>query len=84
MRVQVRFFAALRDAVGAREVERNLEDGSTVATLLEGLTSDYPRLAPHTQAMAPSVNQDSCTLQTELHEGDEVAFSPPVSGGRDV
>ncbi|MFN8568786.1 MAG: MoaD/ThiS family protein [Kouleothrix sp.] len=28
-----------------------------------------------------AVNQDYGTLDTELHDGDEIAFIPPVSGG---
>jgi molybdopterin converting factor small subunit len=29
------------------------------------------------------VNQEFGALATELHDGDEVAFIPPVSGGTD-
>lgn len=83
MQVTVKFFAALKDVVGCRELQLQLDDGSTVASLLERLSREYPRLGAFSQAVVPSVNQEYSSLGTELHEGDEVAFIPPVSGGCD-
>ncbi|MBI3089933.1 MAG: MoaD/ThiS family protein [Candidatus Tectomicrobia bacterium] len=83
MRVTVKFFAALREVVGSRELQLQLDDGSTVASLLERLSREYPRLGALCQAAAPTVNQEYSSLGAELHEGDEVVFIPPVSGGCD-
>ncbi len=41
----------------------------------------YARLSGYSGRMLYAVNQDFSTLGTELHDGDEVAFIPPVSGG---
>ena len=36
---------------------------------------------PVWKAIAVAVNRDYATLATPLHDGDEVALLPPVSGG---
>ncbi len=84
MQVTVRFFAALQEAVGRRELAFDIEPGATVEHLLELLSGEYPRLGPLCQAAVPSVNHEYSSHTTELHDGDEIVFIPPVSGGRDV
>ena len=43
-----------------------------------------PEITEFYQVMRMSVNWDYATEDTELSEGDEVAFIPPVTGGKDV
>ncbi|HKW66223.1 MAG TPA: molybdenum cofactor biosynthesis protein MoaE, partial [Terriglobales bacterium] len=40
-----------------------------------------PALQPYYDAMAVALNQEYCEPEAALHEGDEVALIPPVSGG---
>ena len=80
MRVQLRYFASIRETVGRRDEEIEAPDGATVATVWSQLVSRYPALAG--QCFRPAVNQEYVNEQTVLHEGDEVVFVPPVSGGR--
>jgi molybdopterin synthase sulfur carrier subunit len=80
--VRVRFFAGHRDIVGRAEMEIPQEEGATVGALWEQLTADYPRLAGYTGRLLYAVNQEFARPATELRDGDEVAFIPPVSGGR--
>ncbi|MFV9505905.1 MAG: molybdopterin converting factor subunit 1 [Oscillochloridaceae bacterium umkhey_bin13] len=79
--VRVRFFAGQRDLVGQPELTVPLEDTPTVGALWALLVEQYPRLAGYSGRMLYAVNQEFATLTTPLHEGDEVAFIPPVSGG---
>src|SRR5262245_306534 len=81
MNIIVRFFAGQRDIVGRSEQRFELASGATVGTLWEQLVADYPRLAGFRGRLLYGVNEQFSTLQTELHDGDEVAFIPPVSGG---
>jgi molybdopterin converting factor subunit 1 len=81
MRVTVRLFARLRDLVGAGELVRDVADDATVATVWEGLVRDHASIAAYQQSMSCAVNADFARLNTPLHDGDEVAFLPPVSGG---
>jgi molybdopterin synthase sulfur carrier subunit len=77
--VRVRLFAAYREAVGARELEIPLHAASTLADLTELLAARIPSL--RTTRGLVALNQTYVTTDVELHDGDEVAFIPPVSGG---
>jgi MoaE-MoaD fusion protein len=81
MRVTVRFFAGQRDIVGASEQLVELENGATLGMLWEQLIERYPRLGGFRRRVLYAVNQEYSDLDSELRDGDEVAFIPPVSGG---
>jgi molybdopterin converting factor subunit 1 len=81
MQITVRYFAGHRDITGAAEERLELEPGATIGTLWEMLTERYPRLRAYSGRLLYAVNEDYGTLATELHDGDDVAFIPPVSGG---
>ena len=80
MRIQVRYFASIREALGRREEAREVAEGASVADLWEQLVAEQPRLRE--QRYRPAVNQEYVEPATALREGDEVAFIPPVSGGQ--
>jgi sulfur-carrier protein len=79
MRVRLRFFAALRERVGPRGV-RVLPAGTTVGTLWRALVAERPELGAVRVRFA--VNEHYVEASHRLSDGDEVAFFPPVSGGR--
>jgi len=81
MRVTIRLFARLRDLVGEGELVRDLPPQSTVATVWERLATEFPAIAPYAASMSCAVNADYARLTTAVHDGDEIAFLPPVSGG---
>ncbi len=81
MRVNVRLFARLRDLVGAGELSRDVEAGATVAAVWNALLQDYPAIEPYSASMSCAVNAEYARMTTTVHDGDEVAFLPPVSGG---
>ena len=83
MKVTIKFFAQLRELVGAKTLERDVPENIVVSELIQNLQAEFPQLArliPHT---AISLNREFVDPQTHLKEGDEVAFFPPVSGGAD-
>ena len=80
IRVRVRLFAAYREAAGGiTQLEETLEAGARVNDLVRQLLDRVPNLASTNGLMA--VNQEYVGPDFTLHEGDEVAFIPPVSGG---
>ncbi|HET89445.1 MAG TPA: MoaD/ThiS family protein [Chloroflexi bacterium] len=79
--VRVKFFAAPREAVGAGQLERTVPAGTTVEELIRCLTEEYPILRAYTRFLSVAVNRAYVGMQTELHDGDEVACLPPVGGG---
>ncbi|MBA3943193.1 MAG: molybdopterin converting factor subunit 1 [Herpetosiphonaceae bacterium] len=83
MQITVRFFAQHRDIVGAPELRYEVADGSSVGGVWAQLGREYPRLAAMTGSLLYAVNQEYADPATVIHEGDEVAFIPPVSGGSD-
>jgi molybdopterin synthase catalytic subunit/molybdopterin converting factor small subunit len=74
--VRVRLFAALRERAGVSELVLQLPDGALVGDALD-------RLAAVTDGVPAvmAVNRDYADRAVALHEGDEVALIPPVSGG---
>ncbi len=81
MRVRVRAFAALREALGFTEQTVTLPEGATAADVLERLSAEYPAAGLAERRFALAVNRAYADRQTALADGDEVALIPPVSGG---
>lgn len=81
MKARVRFFAALREMVGTRELNLEVADGQTVGGLYRELCSRFPRLGDYNSTLLYSVNAEYVSPDHTLRDGDEVAFIPPVSGG---
>lgn len=85
MTITLRYFAALREAVGLSQESVPLPEGvQTVGALRDWLVQ---RGAPWTEALGArravraAHNQRLCTLEQRIADGDEVAFFPPVTGG---
>ena len=76
--MRLRFFAALREQMGAR-AERTVRAGTTVGALWRSLLAERPELGAVPVRFA--VNETYVEPSHRLAEGDEVAFFPPVSGG---
>ena len=83
MQVRVRYFASLREALGPGE-SVDLPAGSTLAQLRDMLIG---RGGAHAQALARgralrcALDQVMADEAAPVHEGAEVAFFPPVTGG---
>lgn len=81
MQVTVRFFATLRDRAAIEQAQLDLQHGSTVGALLERLNAEYPEIGPLLPTALVAVNEEYAFPEDALHDGDEVALFPPVSGG---
>jgi sulfur-carrier protein len=77
--VHVRLFASYREASGTNRLETPLPPGARVQDLLDILAAQLPALSRARGLVA--VNQAYVAADTVLHDGDEVALIPPVSGG---
>ena len=83
MRVTVRYFASLREALGASQV-LEVPARQTVGSLRDALIASG---AAHAAALARgravrcALDQHMCDEDAPLHDGAEVAFFPPVTGG---
>ncbi len=81
MKVRARFFASSREIVGQSQLDLDVPDRATVADLLQQLWATYPALERYGPHLMLAVNADYVTATHPLHDGDEVALIPPVSGG---
>jgi len=83
MKIQIRYFASLRETLGAQEA-LDMPAGSTLGALRDVLIGRSPR---HAEALARgravrcALAQRMCDEGTALADGAEVAFFPPVTGG---
>ena len=83
MKIQIRYFASIREAIG-----RPSEPLETAAATLGALRDELiARGAPYAQALARgkavrlALDQEMAPETSPLREGAEVAFFPPVTGG---
>jgi len=79
--VTILLFARLRELTGASALTRSVRDGGTAGDAWQALVTEFPALADHTRSISVAVNEQYARMSAALHEGDEVAFLPPVSGG---
>ena len=83
MKVSVRYFASLREALGAGEAV-DLAAGATVAALRDALIlrgGVHADALGRRRALRCALNQALCDEAAALGEAAEVAFFPPVTGG---
>lgn len=79
MSLRLLFLGPAARWAGTREVE--VPWRPTLGDLLADEPEVLAPLRPHLASIRIAVNQEFAGMKTELHEGDEVAFLPPVSGG---
>ena len=83
MRVAVRYFASLREALGDGESVEAV-DGASIADLRAALAARGGR---HAEVLGPgrlvraARNRSVAADTAPLADGDEVGFFPPVTGG---
>ena len=83
MDVTVRYFAALREALGSSEAVE-LPVGASVGTLRDLLLQRggrHAELLGRQRAVRCAVDQLMADEDAALRDGAEVAFFPPVTGG---
>lgn len=83
LRIRVRLFAMQREAAGTRELRLEVPVGSTVEDVWTAVVETVPVLAPGRPSLRFAVNGSYEDPDTLLHDGDEIACIPPVSGGSD-
>jgi molybdopterin synthase sulfur carrier subunit len=83
MKIQLRYFAAIREALG-REAEMFETQAATLAALRDELIArgdPYAAALARGKAVRAALDQAIQDESAALHEGAEVAFFPPVTGG---
>ena len=81
MTARMLFFAHLQDVAGSRELTLLLPEGATVQAAAMALEQRFPGLDALLDHVRVAVNAEFAGPDTALHDGDEVAWMPPMSGG---
>ena len=81
MTVRVRLFAMLRDRAGVGEFALELPEDATVSQAEHGVLNKFPSVRDLLGRCRFAVNLTYVTADAVLHDGDELALIPPVSGG---
>ncbi|WP_091372968.1 MoaD/ThiS family protein [Mucilaginibacter sp. X5P1] len=80
MNINVLAFGIAKDIFGGSTVRLELANDATVYNLKYSLENQYPRLKQLASYMI-AVNNEYALLGDTIHESDEIAVIPPVSGG---
>lgn len=81
VRIQVLFFAVLRERIGRESETLELPARSRVSDALDQVSSRFPALPPLRGRIQTALNRRMAPLDEPLSDGDELALIPPVSGG---
>ena len=76
--IHTRYFASLKEHRGCSEESLSVENGTTTTQLQERL---FPKALEHIPPIRFALNQEYRTEETQLNDGDEMAFFPPLGGG---
>lgn len=77
--IEVTYYAVLRDQRGMAS-EQVQTDTDTVAALYDQLRNTHGLSLP-ASSLGVAVNDEMCSWDRALADGDRVAFLPPVAGG---
>lgn len=83
MKLKVLLFANYKELLGLSELTVELDTGKKVIELNQYLSGRGERWQELFQSASikVAINHEIADLETVLHDGDEVAYFPPVTGG---
>ena len=83
MKLTLRYFASIREALGAAETI-DVAEGSTVGAVRDALITrggSHATALARGKALRCALNQVLCDEAAVLNDSAELAFFPPVTGG---
>jgi len=83
MRIQILFFATLKERAGVSRAEMELPEGASVALLKREVAAAYPGVRELLGSTIVAINQNYAFDADPVPDGAEAAFFPAVSGGAD-
>jgi molybdopterin converting factor subunit 1 len=81
MKVEVLYFAVLRERIRLDQETVELPAGASVADARAAIAARHPSVAAFLGQVQIAVNRAIAGDASTLREGDELAFLPPVAGG---
>ncbi|MCA8912138.1 MAG: molybdopterin converting factor subunit 1 [Planctomycetes bacterium] len=81
MAIKVLYFAHLAERAGTREEDVDVPGEATAASVRKFVETLHPKLDGALGACRVAVDEEFAADDTPVHDGQTVAFIPPVSGG---
>jgi molybdopterin converting factor subunit 1 len=81
MRIIINTFSSVKKLCGFVERQIDLKEKSSVGDVLNVLFKEYNNLSKMKDKLLFAVNEEYCDEKKILHDGDQLAIFPPVSGG---
>ena len=81
--ITLKYFASLKSIAEKEEDQLDIENPITLDQLSDIISKTTPKMGEliREKKVLISVNQEMTSVDTIIHDGDEVAFLPPFSGG---
>ena len=81
--ITLKYFASLRDIAEKEEDSLDIKNPITIDQLSDIISKTTPKMGAiiREKKVMISVNEEMASADTIIHDGDEVAFLPPFSGG---
>jgi molybdopterin converting factor subunit 1 len=81
--ITIKYFASLRAIAEKEDDSLDIENPITIDQLSDIISKTAPKMGAiiREKKVMISVNQEMASADTIIHDGDEVAFLPPFSGG---
>ncbi|GGI17666.1 molybdopterin converting factor subunit 1 [Oxalicibacterium faecigallinarum] len=85
MKIQLRFFASVREALGVSQESLDIPDSvntvGAVRVLLRERGGVWAEALGENRSLRMAYDQQMTDADTQVKDGGEVAFFPPVTGG---
>ena len=82
--IKLCFFARFREKLGTTEESMALDGAMSVTALMSLLAARggaWQEVFDSPRGIMVAINQEMATPDSTIHDGDEVALFPPVTGG---
>ncbi|MHB1580061.1 MAG: MoaD/ThiS family protein [Acidithiobacillus sp.] len=79
--IHVKFFASARERIGVGEIFLPVPKGGVTVAEVLALAEGAAGVALQDAHLLAAVNLQHASFAGVVHDGDEVAFFPPVTGG---
>ena len=81
--ITIKYFASLKSIAEKEEDRLDIENPITLDQLSDIISKTTPKMGEmiREKKVLISINQEMASVDTVIHDGDEVAFLPPFSGG---
>ncbi len=81
--ITLKYFASLKSIAEKEEDSLDIENPITIDQLSDIIAKTAPKMGKmiREKKVLISINQEMASVDTIIHDGDEVAFLPPFSGG---